>query len=213
MIHTFISFHHANDQAYKDALVGWAVPNRLMFDMSVDTGDIDSNLPNETIRRIVRDDYLRDSQVTIVLCGEETRFRKHADWEIKSSMIDGPINRRSGILVITLPTIPNESYFTCNEEEKLIVYGLANNVWRTVQDMRGYEQAYPHVPRRILENNLSGRAQISIAPWDLVYGNAARFSYLLRSARDRIPTNNYDLSRPMRKKNFNPATQWFDERV
>jgi hypothetical protein len=33
------------------------------------------------------------------------RTRKHIDWEIFSSMIDGKINKRSGILVINLPTI------------------------------------------------------------------------------------------------------------
>lgn len=213
MIPTFISYHHANDQNFKEALVRWTTGNGLMRDMSVDTGDIDESLPNETIRRIIRDNYLRDSEVTIVLCGAETRFRKHVDWELKSSMIHGAINTRSGILVITLPTIPNEGVNTCSEEERSIVYGARAFNWGNIPDYRGFEDLFPHIPRRILENIQSGRAQISIVPWQMVYGNANAFSYLLRSARDRTPTNNYDLSRPMRKKNFNPATQWFDERV
>ena len=89
----FISFHHANDQGYKDLLIGLNEQYGIFDDVSVDTHNIADDLPTQTIRQIIRDDYLRDSTVTIVLVGTETRRRKHVDWEIKSSMIDGSVNK------------------------------------------------------------------------------------------------------------------------
>ena len=100
----FISYHHANDQWAKNQLQDWARLHDLFIDMSVDTTDINDALPTESIQRIIRDDYLRDSSVTIVLVGTETKGRKHVDWEIYSSMYDGTVNKKSGILVIQLPS-------------------------------------------------------------------------------------------------------------
>ena len=76
----------------------------IFIDQSVDTGDISDELCDEAIREKIRDDYLRDSTVTIVLVGLETKRRKHVDWEIYSSMIDGKKNKKSGILAVNLPS-------------------------------------------------------------------------------------------------------------
>lgn len=99
----FISYHHENDQCYKDSLVACGEKYSIFLDRSVNAGDVRGSLPDERIRQIIRDDYLRDSTVTIVLVGAETRRRKHVDWEIYSSMIDGKKNKKSGIIAITLP--------------------------------------------------------------------------------------------------------------
>ena len=99
----FVSFHHKNDQYYKDYLVDWAEENEVFIDGSVETGDISDDLTDEEIRIMIRDDYLKDTTVTILLVGTETKYRKHIDWEIYSSMYDGKKNKKSGILVILLP--------------------------------------------------------------------------------------------------------------
>ena len=99
----FISYHHDNDQHHKDSLVTFGEQNQIFIDRSVDTDDISDGLSDESIRELIRDEYLRDSTVTIVLVGTETRHRKHVDWEIYSSMYDGRINKKSGILAIELP--------------------------------------------------------------------------------------------------------------
>ena len=78
----FVSYHHANDQGYKESLVTWGVAHNIFVDMSVDTGDISDDLSDEVIRERIRDDYLRDSSITVVLVGTETKRRKHVDWEI-----------------------------------------------------------------------------------------------------------------------------------
>ena len=63
----FISYHHANDGSYKETLLVLNRDYDLFIDASVDTGRIDDTLPDQRIREIIRDDYLRDSTVTIVL--------------------------------------------------------------------------------------------------------------------------------------------------
>jgi len=74
--------------------------------MSVQIGDIDPNLKIETLRQKVRDEYLRDSTVTVVLIGAETWKRKHVDWEIGASIRQTKYNPRSGLIGIILPTYP-----------------------------------------------------------------------------------------------------------
>ncbi len=85
----FISYHHSNDQRYKESLVEIGKRNSVFLDRSVDTGNIPDEWSDEQIRRAIRDKYLRDSTVTIVLVGRETKRRKHVDWEIYSSTYDG----------------------------------------------------------------------------------------------------------------------------
>ena len=53
----FISYHHANDQEYKASLLHLNERLGVFIDESVDTGDIDPSLPDETIRVKIRDEY------------------------------------------------------------------------------------------------------------------------------------------------------------
>ncbi len=104
----FISYHHANDQVYKDRFVKlFDNAADVFIDKSVGDGDIDDNCKTETIRQKIRDDYLSDSTVTIVLIGKETWKRKYIDWEISSSIRDTKNSSRSGLLGIFLPTHPD----------------------------------------------------------------------------------------------------------
>ena len=58
-----------------------------IVDRSVEDGDIDdTNLSTETIRQKIRDDFIADATVTVVLIGPCTWQRKHVDWEIGSSL-------------------------------------------------------------------------------------------------------------------------------
>ncbi len=104
----FVSYHHANDQLYRDRFESlFTSLFDIMVSRSVQDGDIDPKLNSERIRQIIRDNYLRDSTVTVVLIGTETWKRKHVDWEIGSSIRDTKLNPRSGLLGILLPTHPN----------------------------------------------------------------------------------------------------------
>lgn len=98
----FVSYHHKNDWIYKDEFD--IIFSNVIISKSVDDGDIDPNLPDDTIRQKIRDEYLRDSTVTVVLIGAETWKRKHVEWEIASSIRQTLHSSRSGLLGILLPS-------------------------------------------------------------------------------------------------------------
>lgn len=101
----FISFHH-DDQKYKDWFVQMMGDD--IVDESVGDGDInDRNVPTDAIRQRIRDNFIRDATVTIVLIGPCTWQRKHVDWEIGSSLRKTSRNPRCGLLGILLPNHPN----------------------------------------------------------------------------------------------------------
>ncbi len=101
----FISFHH-EDQKYKDRFVRMMEGN--VVDKSVEDGDIDDqNMKTTTIRQKIRDEFIADATVTVVLIGPCTWQRKHVDWEIGSSLRKTKKNPRCGLLGILLPNHPD----------------------------------------------------------------------------------------------------------
>ena len=100
----FISYYH-DDQAYKDWFI--QMMGEDIVDESVRDGDIDDNIATETIRQTIRDHFIRDATVTMVLIGQCTWQRKHIDWEIGSSLRDTRLNSRCGLLGILLPNHSN----------------------------------------------------------------------------------------------------------
>ncbi|MCJ8161997.1 TIR domain-containing protein [Acinetobacter zhairhuonensis] len=112
----FVSYHHANDQEYRDKFESlFADRHDIIVSKSVQIGDIDINLKTETIRQKIRDEYLSDSTVTVILIGSETWKRKHVDWEISSSIRSTKNNSRSGLLGIILPSYPRGSTSKYNQ--------------------------------------------------------------------------------------------------
>ena len=104
----FVSYYHAEDQAYREHFEGlFSGVHDIMVSKSVEIDDIDdTKLSTERIRQIIRDRYLKDSTVTVVLVGAHTWQRKYVDWEIGSSIRRTQNSSRSGLLGILLPTYP-----------------------------------------------------------------------------------------------------------
>lgn len=101
----FVTYHHALDESYRKTFESrFGSTFSAIIPGSVQIGDISPDLPTETIRQKIRDEYLRDTSVTVVLVGAETWQRKHIDWEIGSSIRHTQFNPRSGLLGILLPT-------------------------------------------------------------------------------------------------------------
>ena len=193
----FVSYHHSNDQRHKEALVKFGESNSIFVDRSVDTGDVPDEWTDEQIRRAIRDRYLRDSTVTVVLVGTETRRRKHVDWEIHSSMYDGSVNKRSGIVVINLPGISdNEFNAPHGDEEKKLLYPKITS-WTTINERAEYECRYPYMPDRIIDNLMKPDVKISVVPWERINGGTLEF--LIEAAFRNRSNCRYDLSKPMRR--------------
>ena len=194
----FISYHHKNDQFYKEELLKINDRNNLFTDMSVDTGDIPEDLSDKEIRQKIRDDYLKDSTVTILLLGAETKYRKYIDWEIYSSMYDGKINKKSGILVINLPCITNTFRLMASHDgEREKVYpDIPLSAW-----IPFHKNHHPYLPERIIDNLIDEKAKISVTDWDRVQKDLSILEFLIQvTFKDRTQCD-YDLSRPMRRKN------------
>lgn len=196
----FISYHHANDQFYKERLLEINAQHQIFVDQSVDTGDISDELSDSAIREKIRDEYLRDSTVTIVLVGLETKRRKHVDWETYSSMFDGTVNKKSGILVINLPST-NCTYFTATHaNEKEVVYP-ENSSWVTINSREEYETRYPYVPDRIIDNLLKAEAKVSVTSWSKIESDPDKLSFLIGATFEDRGNCAYDLSRLLRRAN------------
>ncbi len=197
----FISYHHEKDQDYKDSLVSMDERYEIFIDGSVDTGDISDRLSHEEIREKIRDEYLRDSTVTIVLVGTETKGRKHVDWEIYSSMIDGKVNKKSGILVVNLPSTDRTDYFATHDGEKEKVYPeIEINGWETISSRAEYERRYPCLLDRIIDNLLKVGAKVSVTSWSKI-SKPHILKFLVNATFQDRQSCEYDLSSPMRRAN------------
>ena len=101
----FVSYHHENDQLYKDRLVEEMAAD--IVDRSVEEGDIDDRLNTGEIWKKIRDKHIADATVVLVLIGRHTWSRKFVDWEIGSALNKSRDNSRCGVLGIILPGHPD----------------------------------------------------------------------------------------------------------
>ena len=170
-------------------------------DGSVRVGDIDDDdRSSESIRRLIRDEYLLDTEVTILLCGAETRHRKHVDWELKSSMIDGQRNRKSGILVINLP-VAGDTWYVALPDEQSTIYADYTGELVALRSCAECQKCYPLMPERIIDQLLHAEASVSVVPWKRVANSPDNLRWLVDQTASAGRTNDYDLSRPMRRRN------------
>ncbi len=100
----FLSYHAADAdevEAFLDDFGHVFIPRTV--GVTEEDDFIDSSNTDYIMDRI-RERYLTDSTVTMVLVGQCTWARKFVDWEVYSSLRDDPKNTRNGLLAITLPS-------------------------------------------------------------------------------------------------------------
>ena len=100
----FISYYHKDDEVYRDKFE--ELFGHLFINKSVPPGDIDDDNSDEYIKQLIRENYITDASVTIVLVGPKTYCRKHVDWEIYATL-DKKADGYSGLLGLCLPTHSN----------------------------------------------------------------------------------------------------------
>lgn len=120
----FISYHHEQDQCYKDKFV--RMMGNHIVDKSVYTEIDDDELPTERTLQIIREDFVSPASVMVVLIGRCTWRRKYVDWEIGASLTDTGMNPRCGLLGIILPDHPD--YDSDEYDPHLIPPRLADNL-------------------------------------------------------------------------------------
>lgn len=173
----FLSFHHGDPlrdpycgQKYKERFERlFSSQYDAMISNSVQDGDIVDGIATETTRQKIRDEYIADATVTIVLVGPETWKRKHVDWEISSSIRDTARNPRCGLIGILLPTYPD--------------YNRQTNTFNQFT-----------IPPRLWDNKRNGFANIYVWNENPIVVQGWIHEAFLR--RDRIsPDNSYPLFR------------------
>ena len=120
----FVSYHHKNDQEFKDRLVEEMSAD--IVDRSVEDGDIDDGLRTEAIWEKIRNEHIADATVVLVLIGRHTWSRKFVDWEIGSALNKSKNNSRCGVLGVVLPDHPD--YGKGRRDANLIPQRLAANI-------------------------------------------------------------------------------------
>ncbi|BDU67526.1 MAG: hypothetical protein TYPL_1790 [Candidatus Tyloplasma litorale] len=200
----FISFYN-KDIWYKDKLLEINEEYNIFIDKSVDPYDIkdEDNLTDEQIRVKIRDRYLRNSSITIVLVGRETKNRKHVDWEIGSSVIDGPKNKKSGIIVIYLP----ELHWT----NKISTISPSINVKKEINKTRETNwvnwnkknifNEHPFLPERILRNIKNNEIEICILQWNDIISNTNILREAIKWTSIHKDEQKWDTSIPFMRRN------------
>ena len=133
----FVSFHE-RDRQYRQFFAREMGSD--FVDKSVQPGDIDPTLKVNTTRTKIRDEFIAEASVTVVLIGTCTWQRKHVDWEIGSSLRETKNNTRCGLLGILLPSHP--SYRSGAYQPSLIPPRLADNANPNVDYASIYDWPY-----------------------------------------------------------------------
>lgn len=160
------------DEAYRESFATLlASTSRPFAAVDVRLGDFDPELPLEVIPEKIRDEYLRDSSVTVVLVGAKTWQQRHVDWVVASTLLERERSPRRGLIGIVLP-----SYYDAHFD--------------------GYRGCYDPctIPPRLHDNIEAGFA--SMHDWT---DDPARIEAWLHRARERgaytHPDNRRDLYR------------------
>jgi hypothetical protein len=101
----FVSYHVADDEQVRSFVSTFKDYFHFRCVGVTDAHDFVDSDSDEWIKRRIREDYLGDSTVTILIVGKCTWSRHFVDWEISSTLRNDPNNKRSGLVGIALPEL------------------------------------------------------------------------------------------------------------
>ena len=107
----FISYHH-DDQGEVEAFIKKYDEKKDIF-ISRALGmysDIIDSTDTEYIMQRIRELYLKDSTVTLIMIGKCTWARRYVDWEMQASLRHGEKTVPNGLMGIKLSSYKNNGY-------------------------------------------------------------------------------------------------------
>lgn len=148
----FISYHHHNDQYYCDLFRDTFASefNGILTDNSLQRALNSDNAIY--IDRIVRENYIHGSSLTIILCGADTDLRKFVDWEISDTLLYD-----HALLGIILPSCQWET--SMNGVRHRLPMRLRDNVESGYANLIGW--TYDHQTMRNAIEDAMGRKRAS----------------------------------------------------
>jgi hypothetical protein len=100
----FISYHHADEnevQTFLDTYSNAEVFTHRALGLDMANDIVKSNDTDYVMRRI-RESYMQNTSVTIVMVGQNSWKRRYVDWEIAASLRNGFASPANGLLGIKL---------------------------------------------------------------------------------------------------------------
>ena len=115
----FISHYRADRKEVDDFIRKFAIEEKVFTLYVLGANDNDEFIHStnpEYVMTQIREKYLQDTTVTIVLIGSCTHSRRYVDWELKSSLRQGDYIP-NGVMGIILPSQGNTAYLPPRLEE------------------------------------------------------------------------------------------------
>lgn len=154
----FVSHYKGDANAVGNFITKWAREEGVFIPKELgvyDSEDFINSTDTAYVMRQIREKYLQDSTVTIVLMGECTHSRRYIDWEIKSSLQQGTTTP-NGLLGIVLPYLSEAPYlperFAANYSNNVECYAsyhwspsTAEQLGRWIEEAYDARTAKPHL--------------------------------------------------------------------
>ena len=110
----FISYHHDDQDEVEEFIETFDYQRKVFITRGVGV-DIEQEIidsdDTDYVMRKIRELYLKDSTVTIVLMGKCTWARRYVDWEIQASLRHGETVTANGLLGIKLNSYKKSSSY------------------------------------------------------------------------------------------------------
>lgn len=109
----FISYHHVDKEEVDEFIEDFDDKHDVFIARALGIGmadDIINSTDTSYVMRRIRELYLKDSTVTIVMLGKCTWARRYVDWEIQASLRSGETVKPNGLLAVKLPSYNEEAY-------------------------------------------------------------------------------------------------------
>lgn len=103
----FMSHHHDDQDEVEEFIETFDYERKVFITRALGAGmeqDIIDSSDTDYVMRRIRQLYLRDSTVTVILIGKCTWARRYVDWETQASLRHGATVTANGLLGIVLPS-------------------------------------------------------------------------------------------------------------
>lgn len=125
----FISYHHADEQAVRNFIQVFSVAGEIFSHRALGLEmepDIVNSYDTDYVMRRIRQRYMADTSVTIVMLGQSTWKRRYVDWEIAASLRNAPGAPANGLLGVHLPGFSRDLHlYPPRFDANLIPFGSA----------------------------------------------------------------------------------------
>lgn len=178
-----ISCYNSMDEYYEFNLRGLiSYENYLVCDNNIDIDK--NNMTDDEIRTAIREKYIQDATILILLCGPSTAKSEVIDWILNSAMVNTERYPALGILVVNLPGINMQNEIVHGDDEKQVLDTKYSDWISVTNDKKDLNNKFPQMPSRIIDNFVN-YIPITVINWDRIKNNSTCLNKLIDIICDR----------------------------